>query len=98
MMFSPLKWDACYKVLRKWVVIDWCQYDPHLNPGKGRWEQTQVIEVMDQTKPEVKCLAGPCEPANIKSQSGICSGHIQLTAEASDLCTKDDWLSWDYKN
>ncbi|MFZ1515830.1 MAG: T9SS type A sorting domain-containing protein [Saprospiraceae bacterium] len=89
--------DACYKVLRKWVVIDWCQYDPHLNPGKGRWEQTQVIEVMDQTKPEVKCFAGPCEPADIKSQSGICSGHIQLTAEASDLCTKEDWLSWEYK-
>jgi hypothetical protein len=24
--------DACFKVLRRWVVIDWCQYDPFIDP------------------------------------------------------------------
>lgn len=27
--------DACFKVLRHWTVIDWCQYDPSIDPVKG---------------------------------------------------------------
>ena len=23
--------DACFKILRRWVVIDWCQYDPNIS-------------------------------------------------------------------
>jgi hypothetical protein len=47
--------DACFKVLRKWVVIDWCQYDPFIDPNFGRWEALQVIKVRDQDKPVVTC-------------------------------------------
>ena len=89
--------DACYKVLRKWVVIDWCQYDPNVNPNKGRWERVQVIVVHDLTAPEVTCQSGPCELAEKNSQSGLCEAHITLTASASDLCSPPDWLSWEYK-
>ena len=48
---------ACYKVLKKWTVINWCNYDPELTPfdadfGSGIWTQTQIIKVLDETAPE----------------------------------------------
>ncbi|MEP7196588.1 MAG: cohesin domain-containing protein [Saprospiraceae bacterium] len=89
--------DACYKILRKWVVIDWCQYDPNIDPRKGRWEFTQVIKVRDTKKPTVTCTVGACEPASLSVQSGKCVGHISLTATATDSCTAIDWLAYDYK-
>lgn len=41
---------ACYKVVRKWVVRNWCVYDPNV-PGVGIWEKNQVIEVKDVEAP-----------------------------------------------
>lgn len=89
--------DACFKVLRKWVVIDWCQYDPFIDPDFGRWEALQVIKVRDQDKPVVTCEVGPCEPAVIDPTLKVCVGHISLTATATDNCTSVDWLFWEYK-
>lgn len=89
--------DACYKILRKWVVIDWCQYDPNVNPEVGRWEFTQVIKVRDQVKPIVTCNVGICEPAVLNTQLGTCVGHIRLTVTATDSCTPNDWLLTEYK-
>jgi len=89
--------DACFKVLRRWVVIDWCQYDPFIDPDHGRWEALQVIKVRDQNRPVVSCNVGPCEPAKIDSKLGVCVGHISLTASATDNCTPADWLFWEYK-
>jgi len=89
--------DACFKVLRKWVVIDWCQYDPFIDPNVGRWERLQVIKVRDQDKPVVTCAVGPCEPATLDANLGVCVGHISLTADATDNCTPTDWLFWEYK-
>ncbi|MBK7800580.1 MAG: HYR domain-containing protein [Saprospiraceae bacterium] len=89
--------DACFKVLRRWVVIDWCQYDPFIDPNFGRWEALQVIKVRDQDRPVVTCNVGPCEPAVIDPALGICVGHISLTADATDNCSPLDWLFWEYK-
>ncbi|MBK7880426.1 MAG: HYR domain-containing protein [Saprospiraceae bacterium] len=89
--------DACFKVLRKWVVIDWCQYDPFIDPTKGRWERTQIIKVRDQDKPVVTCNVGPCEPAVVNAKLGVCVGHISLTSSATDKCTPEDWLFYEYK-
>lgn len=46
---------ACYKILRKWIVIDWCQYNPNLPGSPGYWEHVQVIKVMDNTPPVIAC-------------------------------------------
>lgn len=89
--------DACYKILRKWVVIDWCQYDPNKDLQKGRWEFTQVIKVRDQVKPIVQCNVGNCEPATYDNALKTCIGHISLTVTASDSCTPNDWLLTEYK-
>ncbi len=89
--------DACYIIIRKWTVIDWCQYDPHLNEDWGRWEFSQVIKVNDRDKPIVNCSVGQCEPATLNQREGICYGHINLTATAVDSCTQSEWLKFEYK-
>ncbi|HRI01899.1 MAG TPA: cohesin domain-containing protein [Saprospiraceae bacterium] len=89
--------DACLKILRTWIVIDWCQYDPSKGVYDGRWEHTQVIKVRDLVKPVVTCNVGPCEPASINTTLGVCTGHIRLSATATDSCSPADWLSYEYK-
>ena len=49
---------ACFKILREWAVIDWCQYNSLT--GEGLWYYTQVIKVHDEEGPEfVNCPQGP---------------------------------------
>lgn len=89
--------DACFKVLRTWVVIDWCQYDPNLDPTRGRWEYLQIIKVHDTDKPEISVSIGNCESAFKNQLDQLCYGHISLTADATDNCSPLDWLFYDYK-
>ena len=45
---------VCYKILRHFTVINWCDYkpnDPYWNGG-GIWTHTQEIKVIDQTAPQ----------------------------------------------
>lgn len=88
--------DACFKIIRTWIVIDWCQYDPTTRGDEGRWEYTQVIKVLDRNDPVVTCIVGDCEPAE-KDSLGVCQGHISLTVDPEDQCTPDDWLNYEYK-
>jgi hypothetical protein len=88
--------DACFKVLRRWTVIDWCQYDPNLDPQRGRWSYLQIIKVHDTNKPVVNVTVGSCSPAT-KRQDNICYGYLEIKANASDNCSPADWLFYDYK-
>ncbi len=47
---------ACFKILREWAVIDWCQYNAQT--GEGLWHYTQVIKVHDEEGPQ---FVAPCE-------------------------------------
>ena len=99
--------DACFKVIRTWVIIDWCQYDPLMgrdddgdNPNQvaeGRWEYIQVINVRDKIDPVVSVEVGDCEPAVKDTATGICLGRLEICATATDECSPDDWLVYDYK-
>jgi hypothetical protein len=45
--------DACYKIMRRWRVMNWCTYrpsDPNWN-GEGYYEHTQLISVVEKTPP-----------------------------------------------
>jgi len=49
---------ACYKILREWKIIDWCQFNP--NTGYGLWTYTQTIKVADNEGAEfLDCPAAP---------------------------------------
>lgn len=51
----PTNMPACGKVLRKWIIIDWCQYDPNVSNSLGYWEHTQILKITDVEAPVVAC-------------------------------------------
>ncbi len=76
---------ACFKILRTFTVIDWCQYDPENNSANppGIWQRTQVIKLNNNIAPTFNgCTAtvdAPVVGAN-------CDGFVELTASATDDC------------
>jgi hypothetical protein len=38
--------DGCEKIIREWKILDWCQYDPILYPGRGIFTYSQVIKLV----------------------------------------------------
>lgn len=46
---------ACYKILRRWTVIDWCHYDPEYPDSGGRFSKVQIIKVEDNDAPVLEC-------------------------------------------
>ena len=102
---------ACFKILRTWAVIDWCQYDSQT--GEGIWHYTQVIKVHDQDGPAfVDCPTGPVTlcvadqgvslPDNNQAFLGeenplasSCSVHLNLTRIVHETCS--DVVQYDVK-
>ncbi|MEP7195682.1 MAG: T9SS type A sorting domain-containing protein [Saprospiraceae bacterium] len=84
---------VCYKILRKWTVIDWCNYDvSNPAPGRGVWYHTQVIKIVNNEKPSFtsSCLNRElCITEN-------CSVTAVLSASATDDCTAQEELLWSY--
>lgn len=103
--------NACYKVLREWKVLDWCQYNP--NTGYGLWTYTQTIRVMDVVVPQfLTCPAGPLElcvndpgiriPANNQMFLGEnnpnathCSVHVSMSQRVHESCSES--INYDVK-
>lgn len=85
--------DACFKILRRWTVIDCCYFDPNAEPPVGMWTYTQVIKVESIDGPKIE----NCEPLVIHAKDVIdCSGYVELTNSAMDECTPDSLLKWSY--
>lgn len=85
--------SLCFKVLRRWTVIDWCQqyYDSATSSYKfASWTHLQLIKVANKVPPKIqekcdtitKCLTG----------TNCISEHISITHSATDDCTPDDLL------
>jgi len=84
---------ACFKILRRWTVIDWCQ--PLTSGGYATWYWTQEIKVIDDVAPVIAPLA-PSVSADTYD-AACASGSITLTASATDVCTAAALLKWSYK-
>lgn len=84
--------SVCYKVLRKWVVIDWCQYDPFKNPNIGRWEYEQTILVHDTSAPRIKIFVQSCNESSGTNPNVV---HFEILSD--DQCTPPDWLFYSYR-
>jgi len=80
--FYDVAFPGCYKILREWVVIDWCEYDPE-NPGAGgRFTDIQVIKVEDENKPVLECPEN--RTVGINAQCG--DTYVEMPEATADDC------------
>lgn len=74
---------ACFKIIRKWTVIDWCQRN--LNGSYVTWTHNQEIMVTDNVAPGFAPLLAK---VSVDTYDPACAnGTITLTASATDNCT-----------
>lgn len=82
--------QACFKILRTWTVIDWCQIN---TPSGGIWSHIQVIKVMNTVAPVIS----PIEDIIECSFDPACGGlTLNFYAEATDDCSGPASLTWTY--
>ncbi len=87
-LYLPIDDPYCFKIVRTWVIVDWCQYVPNSNNGNGRWEFNQVIKVTDNEAPVFTSCESPDPGCSYAEDCG--PGYIELTAEAEDNCSGDN--------
>ena len=88
--------DACYKILRTWKAIDWCQFV--YNPNTGNYEyaisvHTQIIKVNNKVAPTI---SGDFADATFCTYDSCTNGPATLRASATDDCTPTGELVWEY--
>ena len=81
---------SCYKIIRTWTVIDWCQKDIYGNVRK--WSYEQEIKVMDNTAP---VIAPQSDYYECSYDPACVGGHIDVEVSATD-CTPSSELKWNY--
>lgn len=86
---------ACIKIIRHWIIIDWCVYTPNSNSTDGKWEYTQVLMIVDKTVPEIEeCPSTIIIPALNQN----CSASFSLEKKATDPnCGIASPLTWYYE-
>ena len=82
----PIAAPACFKILRTWTIVDWCQYDPnYVGPNgqtPGRWEHVQLIKVTDNIAPVFTNCPGNLFIDNFEPNCG--STYVALHVDATD--------------
>ncbi len=88
--FNNATGQACFKILRTWTVIDWCQF---INGSYFTCSYTQVIKVNNIVDP---VIVTSCARKSVCTYDTDCKGgYIELTASATDDCTRG--LKWTAK-
>jgi len=80
--------DACFKILRTWTIIDWCESNAGGQPTVLGTD-IQIIKVNDPDGPELTCAP------TVNVETTDCeSENVMLMAQADDECTKGTDLRW----
>jgi len=82
-MFFDLNAPSCYKIIRTWQVIDWCQYDADNPAAGGIWTDAQIIKVMDSNAPILSAPTSISVPVDDNCMFGNATNVI---ATATDGC------------
>lgn len=85
---------ACYKILRTWTIVDWCQYEPNGGNG-GIWQHTQIIKVFDSTDP---VLTVPADITFESLQSNCGSAQVILPLATATDCSPNLTFSNSHNN
>ncbi len=77
---------ACFKIIRTWKVIDWCQFDPNSNSTVGYWEYNQVIRVVDEEAP---VIAGPADVLVDNFTSNCGAQYVDIVVATATDCANN---------
>ncbi len=90
----PITPPGCIKLLRKWIVVDWCQPDPSFPLGYVTWEYIQEIKVLESAPPTID----GCDDVTICGFEPDCEPiPAELSVQGADDCTEDEDLIYFYK-
>jgi subtilisin-like proprotein convertase family protein len=84
--------NSCKKILRKWEVIDWCNFNEN-DPNASTYRHTQVILIQNFKAP---ILSAHCQNRTFCSY-GDCGGDIEYIKLATDDCTVENELNWTWR-
>jgi hypothetical protein len=94
LVLSPtLPGDPCFKIIRTWKIIDWCQRD--YDGNIIIWSHDQIIKVKNLVDPII---------TRVTSDTMVCSYDIncrpipvRFSIEANDDCTPADQMLYTYR-
>jgi hypothetical protein len=87
--------DACYKIVRTWKALDWCQvYYDQSGAHYVVWTHVQLIKIHNLVKPTVNTI--PTQDTSVCVLDSCTNGFISLIARGSDDCTPGAELAWEY--
>jgi hypothetical protein len=86
-----IAFPACYKILRVWTVIDWCEYEPEYPENGGRFTHTQIIKIQDEDDPVMECP----EPIRVAVSGDCITGWVDVPVPAVEDCNEDVVLTHD---
>ena len=90
---------VCFKLIRTWTIIDWCQFNS--NGTFRSWNCTQVIKVTDPSKPTARFSFEPNinfddKGVPVFSVFDCEGGPASLSFSAEDGCTLPNDLQFSY--
>lgn len=93
--YLPITAPACYKILRRWLVVDWCKYDPNAANPEGYYEYNQFINVLNSEVPE---FTSGCTNQSFCNYEADCGPTlVTLNVSGIDDCTPNAELNFSYK-
>lgn len=81
---------SCFRIFRTWKVVDHCIYNPN-GGSAGIWESTQIIDVVDDTPPE---LTLPND-ITVGTDPFGCTGSVNLSDVIATDCSSQISFSHD---
>ena len=85
--------SGCVYVRRTFKVIDSNIYDPNVDPDLGIWTMIQDLFMTNSVAPE---FTEACADTLICAQGSGCSALVELSVEATDDCTDNEDLEYEY--
>lgn len=85
--------SACFKVVRTWTVIDWCQHVANDPNSAGIWSYQQVIKIVDDEAP----ILTNCDDREFDNETNDCSPIVvDLSINVEDCADSLDLvISWE---
>lgn len=78
--------SSCKLVERKWKVVEQAQ--------NLTWEYTQYLTQVNNIAP---IISSSCDDITVCANDATCQGNLNITADATDDCTPENQLNWQYQ-